>query len=629
MKKILFTLMLLVQTMIYSQDKIVIDGNFDDWNNIPMAVKDSANNVHDTDGYSIGGQPSSSLEYSDVDLLEVKFANDDFNLYGYMKASGIIGNTSADSLGHGKKGRYYFIYTIDVDDNDTTGYPLREGGYWPDSKGYDMNMEVEFYNGTYNTGHYLNHEFTSEADFNANWENDLAQGVVRLGPGTYDYYSQWVMFSDSTYVVVEDKGPVHQGIIEIAISEDGHEAEMKAPFWGFLKTPEGENIIDVNRNIIVSASLEASGELSEEAVNNGHTTGSKSFWGSNTAEPFSYFIKSSTGLSQKKVAIIGGKENIEDHNGDVALRDKLINLGFEVVYYRDTDLDAGTIGEEEFKSNDLIVASESVSANKLRKIVAYGFSVPTINMEPVSVGNSHHRLELISTVATGNGWFPNDDDDAYKIKILDGEHHLAAGLSTGEVIEVVKDSSIIEEDPFANGFIGWMVDEIGVIPIASLNTPGGDTSLVIAGIEIGTANVHGDLFKARYVQFNMNSYTSSSWTSETNSLFEAAIEWVLDTTTDVEEPKKIEIPKDFSLSQNYPNPFNPTTNIGFALSKATDVKITIYNSLGQKINELVNGMMGAGNHIVKMDGSNLTSGIYFYRIETSEFSKTMKMMLVK
>ncbi|NOX64203.1 MAG: T9SS type A sorting domain-containing protein [Chlorobi bacterium] len=294
MKKILFMLLLIAQTMIYSQDKIVIDGNFEDWIDIPIAVKDSADNVHDTDGYPEGGQPSKFIDYSDVDLLEVKFANDDSTLYGYMKATGIIGRTSADSLGDAKNGRYYFIFTIDVDENDTTGYPLREGGYWPDSKGYDMNMEVEFYQGAFNTGHYLNHEYISEADYNANWENDLAQGIVRLAPGTYDWYSQWVMFADSTYVPVSDRGPVYQGIITIAVSEDGHEAEMAAPFWGFLKTPEGENIIDVNRHIIVSASLEASGELSEEAIKLGYTPGSKSVWGSNTAEPFRYFVKSST-----------------------------------------------------------------------------------------------------------------------------------------------------------------------------------------------------------------------------------------------------------------------------------------------------------------------------------------------
>jgi len=174
-----------------------------------------------------------------------------------------------------------------------------------------------------------------------------------------------------------------------------------------------------------------------------------------------------------------------------------------------------------------------------------------------------------------------------------------------------------------------MIDEIGVIPIASLNTPGGDTSLVIAGIEIGTANVHGDLFNARYVQFNMNSFTPTAWTSETNNLFEAAIEWVMDETTEVEEPNTIKIPENFSLSQNYPNPFNPSTLINFALPQTMDVSIVVYNSLGQKVKELVNGTMAAGNHTVEMDGSDLTSGMYFYRISALGYSKTMKMILLR
>lgn len=286
---ILTILFIVLPALVAAQHTITIDGDFSDWADVPVAVTDSVDDVHDTDGYPEGGQPA-YVEYSDVDLLEVKFTNDAENLYGYMRASGVIGRTSSDTLGHSKKGRYYFIFTIDVDMNDTTGYRLEEGGYYPDSKGYDMNMEVEFYNGGYNTGHYLNHEYTSEADYNANWQQDLDNRVVRLGPGTYDWYSQWVMFPNDSVVVVEDKGPVHHGIIEIAVSADGHEAEMVAPMWGFLNTPEGEPIIDTGQSIIVSASLEGSGELSEAAANLGYTPGSKSVWGSDTADPFTYEV---------------------------------------------------------------------------------------------------------------------------------------------------------------------------------------------------------------------------------------------------------------------------------------------------------------------------------------------------
>ncbi|TFH00363.1 MAG: hypothetical protein E4H13_07680, partial [Calditrichales bacterium] len=152
----------LIPVLLAAQHTILIDGQFDDWSPIAVAVTDPADDAHDTEGaYPDDGQPA-YREYSDVDILEVKFTNDAENLYGYIKASGIIGRTSSDTTGHIKKGRYYFIFTIDVDDNDTTGYRLKEGGYYPDSDGYDMNMEVEFYDGGYNTGHYINHEFTSD-----------------------------------------------------------------------------------------------------------------------------------------------------------------------------------------------------------------------------------------------------------------------------------------------------------------------------------------------------------------------------------------------------------------------------------------------------------------------------------
>jgi len=160
-RTIILFLLSCLPVALLAQHSIEIDGDFSDWTGVPVNVTDQADDVHHTDGYSDGTKPD-YREYTDVDLLEVKFTNDSENLYGYMKANGIIGRTSTDALGHSKKGRYYFIFTIDVDDNDTTGYPLKDGGYYPNSKGYDMNMEVEFYNGEFNTGHYINHEFTSQ-----------------------------------------------------------------------------------------------------------------------------------------------------------------------------------------------------------------------------------------------------------------------------------------------------------------------------------------------------------------------------------------------------------------------------------------------------------------------------------
>ena len=118
MKKILILIWLLTPALLFSQNTITIDGIFDDWQEIPVSVADPANDVHDTDWFSDGLPEPVPREYSDIDILQVKFTNDAENLYGYIKATGQIGRTSSDTLGHAKKGRYYFIFTIDVDDKD-------------------------------------------------------------------------------------------------------------------------------------------------------------------------------------------------------------------------------------------------------------------------------------------------------------------------------------------------------------------------------------------------------------------------------------------------------------------------------------------------------------------------------
>ena len=89
------------------------------------------------------------------------------------------------------------------------------------------------------------------------------------------------------------------------------------------------------------------------------------------------------------------------------------------------------------------------------------------------------------------------------------------------------------------------------------------------------------------------------------------------------------VPDGYKVYQNYPNPFNPATTIKFDIMKAAFVKMEIYDGLGRKIDELVNERLQPGSYSVEWNASNKPSGIYYYRISTADFTKTMKMTLVK
>ena len=98
--------------------------------------------------------------------------------------------------------------------------------------------------------------------------------------------------------------------------------------------------------------------------------------------------------------------------------------------------------------------------------------------------------------------------------------------------------------------------------------------------------------------------------------------------------KRAIFPDVYALHQNYPNPFNPVTKITYQLPKESYVVITIYNLAGQKVTTLVDGRRSGGFHAVgwygkKSNGESVVSGLYFFRIETENFSKTLKMLLLK
>ena len=92
------------------------------------------------------------------------------------------------------------------------------------------------------------------------------------------------------------------------------------------------------------------------------------------------------------------------------------------------------------------------------------------------------------------------------------------------------------------------------------------------------------------------------------------------------------IPVNFSLQQNYPNPFNPSTKIRFEIPKESagqTVRITVWNSVGKQVSELINQKLSAGIYEIEFDGTDLAGGVYFYRLQAAETVLTRKMVMIK
>ena len=95
------------------------------------------------------------------------------------------------------------------------------------------------------------------------------------------------------------------------------------------------------------------------------------------------------------------------------------------------------------------------------------------------------------------------------------------------------------------------------------------------------------------------------------------------------EPVSNEIPSVFRLYENYPNPFNPVTKIKFDIAKNTIAKLYIYDILGRIVDAPVNGELNAGRYEISFDASKLSSGVYFYKLVTNDFTDTRKMLMIK
>lgn len=161
---------------------------------------------------------------------------------------------------------------------------------------------------------------------------------------------------------------------------------------------------------------------------------------------------------------------------------------------------------------------------------------------------------------------------------------------------------------------------------------------ILRGVYPAKSGTQNDKWeKIGFVAGNGNSNSPKDYTFTDNLTLTRTLYYRLkqiDTDGQFEYSKVIEvdagiIPAEIVLEQNYPNPFNPSTTIRFNLTHSGDVRLSIYNLLGEQIMQLVNGFLEAGIHTVNFNASDLNSGVYLYKFETNGIIQSRKMILAK
>ncbi len=215
----------------------------------------------------------------------------------------------------------------------------------------------------------------------------------------------------------------------------------------------------------------------------------------------------------------------------------------------------------------------------------------------------------------GNGWDTNDNA---------GDSYVETDLVTNPPlpVELSQFSAIIKN---GNVNLKWRTE-------TEVNNYGFEIQRTKDDVEFRNSNFE----MIGFVQGNGNSNSPKDYSFTDDKISAGKYAYRLkqiDTDGNFEYSKVIEIdldsPAKFELFQNYPNPFNPSTTIRFTVAETEYVRLTVYNLVGEQVEELLNEVKDAGIHTIDFDGSNLNSGIYIYKIESGDFVQTRKMTLIK
>lgn len=326
---------------------------------------------------------------------------------------------------------------------------------------------------------------------------------------------------------------------------------------------------------------------------------------------------------------------------------ELENYEGMLVKFEDVQLTArGSFGEYTMQNTDADSSNGAIFNEDIRSTVVGNTQARGDYNESVREGKTMDAYAVVAASFGAPKFHPRtaadlitDDNNSFKPLLdfsLTGPADSANIVVDTETIEFTWNSTTdYDGDDVTYGWRLYSNDTTSVLLDLESNSDGTvnassptfeaiDAALVAQGLDVGQS---ADFLWTVVVSDGSDTLqVRTSFFDDFSAMFRVVtLERGLLTSNDFEEGT----PNTFALEQNYPNPFNPTTNIKFALPKTADVTLTIYNMLGQKVNTLINEKMTSGFHVVPFDASNLSSGMYIYRIQAGSFTSTKKMILIK
>ena len=208
-------------------------------------------------------------------------------------------------------------------------------------------------------------------------------------------------------------------------------------------------------------------------------------------------------------------------------------------------------------------------------------------------------------------------DETSMITGIDFTVHAVSGFGEGVVTGIVADNT---GQPVNAAFV-YALDMNGSLAGYAISDPSGYYTMT--DLNAGDYQVYADMIEytsGRPVNVSIDYINNLTQTA--NLLLSP------ESVTGVKDNKPA-VAADYQLFQNYPNPFNPATTIKFSLPERTNVKISVYNLLGIQVAQVMNEVKNPGTYSVNFDGSDLASGVYFYKIEAGKFVSTKKLTLIK